>query len=85
MRIRTAALLMTLFTLTAAPAVHAAPADPYQWCAVYGGSPGDGINCYFLSWEQCRSAISGQNNAFCSRNLFYTGAYGAGPARSHRH
>ena len=66
MRLAIAALL----TLIAAPVivapVHAAPADPYQWCAVY--PPGDNINCYFVTLEQCRSAISGQNSGFCRRN-----------------
>ena len=78
-------LFMALFTLIAAPAVQAAPADPYQWCAIYGGSPGDGTNCYFLTLQQCHAAISGQNNAFCSRNLFYTGSYAEGSVRTRRH
>ena len=69
MRLVTAAL----FALIAAPAVHAAPVDPYGWCAVY--PPGDETNCYFVSLEQCRSAISGQNSGFCRRNLFYSGSY----------
>jgi hypothetical protein len=75
MRLVTAAL----FTLIAAPVVHAAPVDPYAWCAVY--PPGDVVNCYFVTLEQCRFAISGQTSGFCRRNLSYTGSHGEGPAR----
>jgi hypothetical protein len=79
MRFITAAL----FTLIAASVVQAAPVDPYQWCAVY--PPGDNSNCYFVTLEQCRSAISGQNSGFCRRNLFYTSSYREEPARARRH
>jgi len=46
-------------------------ADPYRWCAYYG--PDDaGVNCYFVTLQQCQAAISG-NGGFCSENLWYTG------------
>ena len=49
-----------------------ASADPYRWCAV--GIGGDGLsNCYFLTLEQCRAAVSGAGY-FCRPNNFYTGA-----------
>jgi hypothetical protein len=52
---------------------QAAKADPYRWCAVYGGgSFGGGTNCYFSTHEQCRAAISG-NGGFCTPNSFYDG------------
>jgi hypothetical protein len=47
-----------------------AKADPYRWCAQYGKS--GGTNCYFLTLEQCRAAISGLGG-FCYPNPFYTG------------
>jgi len=51
-----------------------AQADPYRWCAEYGGSDmgGGGSNCYFLTLEQCRAAISGMGG-FCVLNNFYDG------------
>jgi hypothetical protein len=47
-------------------------ADPYRWCAEYGGGRGGGTNCYFVTLEQCRAAASG-NGGFCRPNTFYTG------------
>jgi hypothetical protein len=44
-------------------------ADPYRWCAEYGGG---GTNCYFVTLEQCRAAISG-NGGFGRQNGFYDG------------
>lgn len=49
-----------------------AHADPYKWCAVYGGRGGGGSNCGFLTIEQCRATVSGIGG-FCEPNRFYTG------------
>ena len=51
-----------------------AKADPYRWCAEYagGGQGGGGRNCYFVTLEQCRWAISG-NGGTCTPNPFYDG------------
>ena len=49
-----------------------AKADPYRWCAEYGGGRGGGTNCYFMTIDQCRAAISG-NGGFCRPNNFDTG------------
>jgi hypothetical protein len=50
-----------------------AQADPYRWCAEYaGGQNGGGTNCWFVTYEQCRAAISG-NGGFCRVNTFYDG------------
>ena len=49
-----------------------AKADPYRWCAEYGGGRGGGTNCYFMTIQQCRAAVSG-NGGFCRPNTFYTG------------
>jgi len=48
-------------------------ADPYRWCAEYGGAfGGGGTNCYFRTLSQCRQAVSGVGG-FCRPNQFYTG------------
>ena len=49
-----------------------AQADPYRWCAEYGGGRGGSTNCYFVTLQQCEAAISG-NGGFCRHNTFYTG------------
>ena len=51
---------------------HAASADPYKWCAVYGGSESGGTNCYFMTLDQCRATVSGAGG-FCTPNGFYDG------------
>ena len=57
---------------------RSAQADPYQWCAEYGGFRGGGAtNCYFLTLQQCQAAVSGVGG-FCRRNTFYTGPESAG-------
>jgi hypothetical protein len=58
--------------LLASSLAGAAKADPYRWCAEYGGGRGGGTNCYFVTIEQCRAAASG-NGGFCRPNPYYTG------------
>lgn len=51
----------------------AGQADPYRWCAVYGGyDGGGGTNCGFVTLQQCRDTISGIGG-WCEPNQFYTG------------
>lgn len=50
----------------------AGSADPYKWCAVYGGDMGGASNCGFVTIEQCRATVSGIGG-FCEPNPFYTG------------
>ena len=48
-------------------------ADPYRWCAEYGGTMGGGgTNCGFVTLQQCQATISGMGG-FCVPNQFYTG------------
>jgi hypothetical protein len=63
-----------LFALFAASAFDTAKADPYRWCAVYGGGDDGGgeTNCYFVTLQQCQWAISGMGG-FCTPNLMYDG------------
>jgi len=73
MRFVFAALLATVAMSTAGPSAKATPAnDPYGWCAEYGGRGGGATNCYFVTYQQCMWALSG-NGGYCRRNLFYTG------------
>jgi hypothetical protein len=58
--------------LLAAALSYTAKADPYRWCAEYGGGRGGATNCYFVTLQQCRAAVSG-NGGFCRQNTFYTG------------
>jgi hypothetical protein len=68
-RIAFAALCLSTF-VGAAP--QPAQADPYRWCADYGGRGGGGRNCGFITFAQCQAAVSG-NGGFCSPNSFFTG------------
>ena len=49
-----------------------AKADPYRWCAEYGGSHG-GRNCGFVTLRQCRATILGDNRATCVLNPYFDG------------
>ena len=49
-----------------------AKADPYRWCAEYGGSHG-GRNCGFVTLQQCRATILGDNRATCVLNPYFDG------------
>lgn len=64
-------IFATLLALAASTAAQA-QADPYRWCAQYSGEGGNGTNCYFMTIEQCRAAVSGVGG-FCTPNPFYTG------------
>ncbi|HZD92255.1 MAG TPA: DUF3551 domain-containing protein [Pseudolabrys sp.] len=53
-----------------APAAHA---DPYRWCAIYGGRDGGGgTNCGFVTFRQCQETISGIGGT-CEPNPDYNG------------
>ncbi len=68
-----------LAMLIASSLTGEAKADPYRWCAEYGGGRGGGTNCYFMTSEQCRAAISG-NGGFCRHNhLLYGRRSAAAP------
>jgi hypothetical protein len=66
----------TLFAaaaVTAALLSQPANADPYRWCAVYGGfRSGGSESCYFMTWAQCQAQVSGVGG-FCRHNMFYDG------------
>jgi len=77
-RLAAGAIFAVILLGTAGPAA----ADPYKWCAVYGGRGGGGSNCGFITLEQCRATVSGMGG-FCTVNQFYTGP-GDKPARRAR-
>ena len=65
--------IVAFAALIAGSLIDGAKADPYRWCAEYGGAGrGGSTNCYFVTLDQCRAAISG-NGGFCRPNSFYTG------------
>jgi hypothetical protein len=49
-----------------------ASAEPYRWCANYGGKAGGTTNCGFVTLAQCRATVSGMGG-FCAENQFYSG------------
>jgi hypothetical protein len=63
--------IAALFALIVASVSEPSQADPYRWCAQYRGKFG-ATNCYFVTLEQCRAAVSG-NGGFCNPNNFYDG------------
>jgi hypothetical protein len=66
-------ILAALFVVAIGSFADKAKADPYRWCADYsGGGFGGGTNCYFMTIEQCRAAVSGVGG-FCRPNGFYDG------------
>jgi Protein of unknown function (DUF3551) len=74
--------IAVLVTLIAGSLADSAKADPYRWCAQYGGGRGGGgTNCYFMTFGQCQAAVSGVGG-FCRPNPFYTG--GGEPRRKAR-
>lgn len=64
------ALAGALLLVSATP--QQAKADPYRWCAIYGGESGGGTNCGFVTLEQCRATIMGMGGS-CEPNQFYDG------------
>jgi hypothetical protein len=73
--------LTTFALLGAIAAADNAKADPYRWCAQYGGRDGPS-NCYFLTLGQCQATISG-NGGYCRPNPFFTGPEERPPQRRH--
>ena len=71
MRRLLAATIITAVTAVAMPTTGSA--DPYKWCAVYGGDMGGATNCGFVTIEQCQATVHGIGG-FCDPNPFYTGS-----------
>ncbi len=80
-------LWLSVFGMTAA-AVFSTPAQAqnYPWCADYGGGDmGGGMNCGFVSFQQCMVTVQGMGG-FCERNTLYQPPPGPHPpTRAQRH
>ena len=59
--------IAALFTLIVASTNGPLRADPYRWCAQYGGK--GATNCYFLNLEQCRAATSRKRRLLHAQQL----------------
>lgn len=80
---RPALIALTFLSLVAGGSVFgpsAAEADPYRWCAEYGGGRGGGTNCGFVTWQQCMATVSGIGG-FCRENPFFDGVPFGGEPR----
>jgi hypothetical protein len=76
--------IAVLFALSMLLAVRPVQADPYRYCADYGTGGGDaGTNCYFVTLQQCREAVSGVGG-YCRENGFYDGRPVSADDRSQR-
>jgi hypothetical protein len=65
--------IAVLFSMIIVSAVEPAKADPYRWCAQYGGFGGGGVeSCWYLTIEQSRAAVSGIGG-FCRESGWYDG------------
>jgi len=65
-------LALAALILLPAASVSPAQADPYRWCADFGGRGGGGTSCYYNSFEQCRMELIGRGG-ICRPNPFYDG------------
>lgn len=77
-------VLAVLLCLIAGASTDTARADQYRWCAVYaGGENGGGINCYFVTLQQCQWAISGVGG-LCRPSPYANGGPAGPPPRAQR-
>jgi hypothetical protein len=68
-------ITLSVLAVAALPALLTATpsqADPYKWCAIYGGGLTAPKNCGFVTLAQCRETVSGVGG-YCEPNPFYTG------------
>ncbi len=63
-------LILAVGFLCAAPL--AAHADPYKWCAVYGGFGNTRESCYYMTIAQCQQSVSGLGG-WCKPSPWYDG------------
>ena len=90
--------IIALFVIAAAllgePQVGKAQSPySYPWCAIMGGGDNTGggaMSCYYTSWEQCRTTMSGIGG-LCVESPYYHGQSTQLPHRAlvkprhHRH
>ena len=76
-------ILLSVLAVVAAVAAFStsAHAQNYPWCAIYnGGAVGGGMNCGFVSFEQCMATARGLGS-FCTQNTQYVPPPGPHPQR----
>ena len=82
--------IIALFVVVAAllgetRAGNAQSAYSYPWCALYGGDSSGGgggaMSCYYTSWDQCRTTMSGIGG-LCVESPYYHGQATPLPRRS---
>jgi hypothetical protein len=56
----------------------------YPWCSRQTAGKGDTTTCYFTSYAQCMTTISGIGG-WCYQNPGYRGAWNSAPARRRRY
>jgi hypothetical protein len=63
LRLIIAFLVIAAALLAETRAGNAQSPNSYPWCALYGGGSSGGaggaMSCYYTSWEQCRTTMSG--------------------------
>jgi len=66
---------------------NSAQAQNYPWCAQYsGGRGGGGMNCGFVSFEQCMLTVQGMGGFCIVNNRYVPPTQGAKPAHgTHKH
>jgi Protein of unknown function (DUF3551) len=65
-------LVIAALALSAVAFVPTAPAhaDPYKWCAVYGGFGNTRDSCYYVTLAQCQMSVSGLGG-WCKPSPWY--------------
>jgi hypothetical protein len=63
-------MVLALGLLSLAPL--SANADPYKWCAVYGGFGNTRESCYYVTLGQCQATVSGLGG-WCRPSPYYDG------------
>jgi Protein of unknown function (DUF3551) len=67
--------IITLFVIAAAWLGEAQPSNAqsaysYPWCSLGGHRGSNALSCYYTSWEQCRTTMSGIGG-YCVESPYY--------------
>jgi hypothetical protein len=65
-------LLLTIALIGGSNTTYAQSPESYPWCAIYGMGDGSGgaQSCYYTSWEQCMTTMSGIGG-LCVQSPYY--------------
>lgn len=70
MRILTLTVIAAAALLGETQISHAQSAYSYPWCALGGGKDSNALSCYYTSWVQCRTTMSGIGG-ICVESPYY--------------